>query len=175
MDEAMTVTRRPVRHARLRVKEDASVQLIVPKDFEQAEIDQILQKKAAWIEQHLRFFRNRAVNASPVTDRGILLFNQLFSFVQVRELGHKVIIDEMTQQIRSGRDLSCQTALSRWYRRFAREHLAARIRELSAEHRLPYKRIFIRSQRTKWGSCSTKGNLSLNWQLILAPKSVAIT
>jgi predicted metal-dependent hydrolase len=172
MNGAITVIRRPVRHARLRVKEDASVQLIIPKDFEQAEIDHILQKKAAWIEQHLRFFRNRAASASPVTDRGILLFNQLFSFVQIRELGHKVVIDEMAQEIRSGRDLSGQTDLLRWYRRFAREHLAARIRELSAEHRLPYKRIFIRSQRTKWGACSTKGNLSLNWQLILAPKNV---
>jgi hypothetical protein len=172
MDGAITVIRRPVRHARLRVKEDASVQLIVPKDFEQAEIDHILKKKAAWIEQHLRFFRNRAANSSPVADRAVLLFNQLFSFVQVRELGNKVVIDEIAQQIRSGRDLSCQADLSRWYRDFAREHLTSRLRKLSAEHRLPCKRIFIRSQRTKWGTCSTKGNVSLNWQLILAPTNV---
>jgi predicted metal-dependent hydrolase len=172
MDGAVTIIRRPVRHARLRVTEDTSVQLIVPKDFEQAEIDRIVQKRAAWIEQHQRFFRNRAAKACQVTEREILLFNQVFSFARVRELGHKVVIDEIAQQIRSGRDLSCQADLSRWYRRFAHEHLAARIRELSAEHRLPYKRLFIRSQRTKWGTCSTKGNVSLNWRLILAPKNV---
>jgi hypothetical protein len=39
MDGTVTIIRRPVRHARLRVREDTSVQLIVPKDFEQAEID----------------------------------------------------------------------------------------------------------------------------------------
>jgi predicted metal-dependent hydrolase len=172
MDGAVTIIRRPVRHARLRVREDTSVQLIVPKDFEQTEIDRIVQKKGKWIAQHQRFFRNRAANTCHVTEGGILLFNQVFSFVRVRELGHKVVIDEMSQQIRSGRDLLRQVDLSRWYRRFAREHLAARIRELSAEHRLPYKRLFIRSQRTKWGTCSTKGNVSLNWQLILAPKNV---
>lgn len=131
-----------------------------------------MQKKAAWIEQHQQFFRIRAATARAMSERGILLFNQVFSFVRVSELGQKVVIDEIAQQIRSGRDLSCQADLSRWYRRFAREHLAARIRELSAEHRLPYKRIFIRSQRTKWGACSTKGNVSLNWRLILAPKNV---
>ena len=107
-----------------------------------------------------------------MTEGGILLFNQVFSFVRVRELGHKVVIDEIAQQIRSGHDLSCQADLSRWYRRFAREHLATRIGELSAEHRLPYKRLFVRSQQTKWGTCSTKGNVSLNWRLILAPKNV---
>lgn len=168
----MTIIRRPVRHARLRAREDTSVQLTVPKDFEQAEIERILQKKAAWIEQHQRFFRNRAAKAPHVNEREILLFNQVFSFVRVRELGHKVVIDERAQQIRSGRDLSCPADLSRWYRHFAREHLAVRIRELSTKHRLPYKRLFIRSQRTKWGTCSTKGNVSLNWQLILAPTNV---
>jgi predicted metal-dependent hydrolase len=172
MDGTVTIIRRPVRHARLRVREDTSVQLIVPKDFQQAEIDRVLQKKAAWIEQNQQFFRNRAAKACHVTEREILLFNQVFSFVRVRELGHKVVIDEIVQQIRSGRDLSSQADLSRWYRRFARENLAARVRELSAEHRLPYNRLFIRSQRTKWGTCSTKGNISLNWRLILAPKNV---
>jgi predicted metal-dependent hydrolase len=171
MDGAITIIRRPVKHARLRVREDTSVQLIVPKDFEHAEIERIVQKKAAWIEQHQLFFRNRA-KASQVTESGILLFNQVFSFVRVRELGHKVVIDEIALQIRSGRDLSCQADLSRWYRCFAREYLATRIQELSAEHRLPYKRLFIRSQRTKWGNCSTKANVSLNWRLILAPKTV---
>src|SRR5438132_8156960 len=123
MDGTITVIRRPVRHARLRVREDTSVQLITPIDFEQAEIDRIVQKKAAWIEQHQQFFRNRAANARAVSERGILLFNQVLSFVRVSELAQKVVIDETAQQIRSGRDLSCQSDLSRWYRRFAREHL----------------------------------------------------
>ena len=39
MDKAVTIIRRQVKHARLRVKEDASVQLVVPNDFDQAEID----------------------------------------------------------------------------------------------------------------------------------------
>ena len=172
MNGSITIIRRPVRHARLRVREDTSVQLIVPEDFGQAEIDRILQKKAAWIEQHQQFFRSSAAKPFPVTEGGILLFDQVFRFVSVRGLGHKVEVDELTQQIRSGLDLSCQTTLSRWYRRFAREHLASRVRELSAEHHLPYKSLFVRSQRTKWGTCSTKGNISLNWRIILAPKSV---
>lgn len=35
-----------------------------------------------------------------------------------------------------------------------------------------YERITIRGQRTRWGSCSSRGTLSFNWRLMLAPPKV---
>jgi len=39
---------------------------------------------------------------------------------------------------------------------------------------LPFKwqKLYIRSQKTKWGTCSSKGNISLNWRLIKCPTPI---
>ena len=55
--------------------------------------------------------------------------------------------------------------------RGARAHLADRPVG-GGRARRPYARITLRDQRSRWGSCSSKGTLSFNWRLVLAPHDV---
>jgi predicted metal-dependent hydrolase len=55
----------------------------------------------------------------------------------------------------------------------ARIELTARAWELAAATRMNVKRVSVRSQRTRWGSCTEGGVISLNWRLILAPEYVS--
>jgi predicted metal-dependent hydrolase len=64
-------------------------------------------------------------------------------------------------------------ALVRWYRGEAARHLGAHARTLGERHGLNFRKVIIRDQRRRWGSCSSKGTLSFNWRLMLAPEGVA--
>ncbi|MDD4858774.1 MAG: SprT family zinc-dependent metalloprotease [Dehalococcoidales bacterium] len=52
---------------------------------------------------------------------------------------------------------------------FAREILTGRIRYLADKHGFSFNKVSIRSQKTRWGSCSRKNNISLNVKLVLLP------
>jgi predicted metal-dependent hydrolase len=51
----------------------------------------------------------------------------------------------------------------------ARQRIIARLAELAKQHGFTYNKVSIRNQRTRWGSCSAKGNISLNIKLVALP------
>ncbi len=54
----------------------------------------------------------------------------------------------------------------------AREYFPKRVAYFHSFTGGAYKRITIRDQKTRWGSCSAKGTLSFNWRLMLAPPAI---
>ncbi len=54
----------------------------------------------------------------------------------------------------------------------AREDLAHRVTKYAAKIGVTVGRVTIRNQKTRWGSCSSKGNLNFNCLLMLCPEEV---
>ena len=51
----------------------------------------------------------------------------------------------------------------------AKELLCARLKVLAKQYEYEFNRVFIRQQKTRWGSCSAKNNINLNLKLVLLP------
>lgn len=60
----------------------------------------------------------------------------------------------------------------RRYMELAREIFTRKAAYYASVMKVTYGRISIREQKTRWGSCSSKGNLNFNWRLIFAPEEV---
>lgn len=70
-------------------------------------------------------------------------------------------------------DSRCRAALRRWLTRRARVYLEPQALRLGALMQAGYRRLQIRGQTSRWGSCSSNGTLSLNYKLLfLEPRLV---
>ena len=54
----------------------------------------------------------------------------------------------------------------------AEAELPPRLLALAAQHGLTVQRVTIRNQRSRWGSCSSRGHITLNFRLMLMPPEV---
>ena len=57
-------------------------------------------------------------------------------------------------------------------RAVARRVIVDRVEELAGSYGFTYGKVFVRQQRTRWGSCSAQNNINLNIQLIRLPSAL---
>jgi predicted metal-dependent hydrolase len=68
-----------------------------------------------------------------------------------------------------GEECNLRYSIEHRLRRVAQLELPARVIEFARAHNLSISRVAIRDQRSRWGSCSRRGTVSLNWRLIQTP------
>ncbi|MCC5788553.1 MAG: M48 family metallopeptidase [Opitutales bacterium] len=79
---------------------------------------------------------------------------------------------EVVLQVPSGVASDTDIVLSEILLGFSRRAIPVRVQKLSEEKGISCKRIAVRDQRSRWGSCSCSGTISLNWRLCLVPPEV---
>ncbi|MBR3558585.1 MAG: M48 family metallopeptidase [Bacteroidales bacterium] len=165
-----SVIRREVKNARLRVREDGTVQLFVPVAFTDEDVEKLLEKKAQWIASKRQFFEQKT--KIKLRRNEILLFGNRYAYYYSSKYQNKVIVNHESKTIQAKRDLLDETVQEKWLKSVARKYILARVETLSEALLLPYNKLYIRSQKRKWGNCSSEKNISINWRLIKAPEFV---
>lgn len=171
---AITIIRRPrIRYARIRVLDARTVQVTVPKSYRQSEIERLLEEKKRWILKHLTLQHDRAMMLKERRDEVMYLGHQ-YAVVFHEFADQLITLDDGQKQIiiRGDARLNWKSAVQRWCRGEAKKIITRRVHDINARFMLPFTKIFIRSQKTRWGTCSSKGHLSFNWKLTKAPPFV---
>jgi predicted metal-dependent hydrolase len=84
----------------------------------------------------------------------------------------RLVDNEIVVQRPSGSRTPVARSLENWFRRQARTEIRKQLEMITRRLRQQPRRVYVMGQRTKWGNCSSSGNLSFNWRLVLAPDFV---
>ena len=138
------------RYARLQIKPYHGLEVVIPPRFPKSAVPGLVQQHADWIQ--LQLARHRQHFTKPALPLEIYL-----------PINHSRIPISASQYY--GKDYTDSLEkLRNWTRKQAWSLLPAMLEQVSNECGLRYKKISIRSQKTRWGSCSSKGTISLNDQ-----------
>jgi hypothetical protein len=166
------------RRVRLEVRQQTGLTVIVPRSYPISQLYGLLKSKERWISRNLaRFSQSQSLSATKELQIGDIvpyLGRDLELVQQENHHGDKVFLDG--DKLAVSPDLFnnglLEPALEQWYRTEAAKLITEKTTKLSSQMGIDYKRIVIRGQKTRWGSCSRKKNLSFNWKLIMAPEPV---
>jgi predicted metal-dependent hydrolase len=150
------------------------VTVVVPES-EDMRPSTLLKENAAWVvDQQQKYDTYREQVPDRTFEAG-----ECFPFLgQDRELviepRSKHGLDEDAIRLRKSavEQSSVKRVLENFFRSRARDYLTDRTDHYAERMDVDYEKLELRNQRTRWGSCSTGGTISLNWRLIMAPPEI---
>lgn len=172
---------------------DGSVKVKAPQSLSDAELLKWIKTKTAWIVRK----RNEMLESSVHQETRQYLSGEKFFF-----LGEEYCLEIRISESRAGtvgiaedklvvfvKETDAELAdgdageknkyqqlmkayFTAWYEKQAHIQIPKRVRYYANIVGESYERIFIKNQKSRWGSCSSARNLNFNWRLMMAPITV---
>lgn len=163
----------------IKIFPDGRVKIYAPSRYVESACLAFLESKKEWIQKHsmLGLEKKRASQKHYKTGESHLYMGVAFPLETKWKTGIKrpvVQLDEnaLVVYIPEENQISLKEVLENWYKAQAKEVFQARISHYATVTGLKPNRVAIKAQKTRWGSCSGKKNLNLNWHCIKAPLEV---
>jgi predicted metal-dependent hydrolase len=169
------------KNVRLKLSPYEGLLVVVPKGFDKTKVPSIVESRSEWIEKvQKRFEKHRIEETLPVKAslpesitldgigelwRVVYRYDSLRPVIYLREYDDNEII------LSGGVDnhAECIAALENWLKWRAKKRMVPQFMQLAEEHRFAITGVTVRKQKSRWGSCSTKGNVNLNLKLLFLP------
>lgn len=156
----------------VQVYPDGSVRVVAPHHADLREIRAFVVERQPWIAKQRLRFASRAPVVGELADGATLPFMDEALTLRLSRHARPGVVRDGADLFLAADNRDARALLIGWYRAQAAAHVPLRIaRYADGVGRSP-QRIHIRDQKTRWGSCSPRGTISINWRLLLAPLEI---
>ena len=161
------------RRINLRIRSRDKVVLTLPSRTSLLEGYSFLKQQKKWLDKNIRKFPSTCSLVQYFSNGGRVWLSESFHHLnclnmheQIKEF-HEILNDEIRLYLPI--DKIPEVGIFNFLRALAKTNLTARLSSLSSKSDSQWKKVRIGNQKSRWGSCSAKGTISLNWRLVLLP------
>ncbi len=164
--------KRSSRSLTIRIRVDGSGRVVVsaPPLMPKFLIDRFVTGQQAWIENTLAKIAKMKASHPPVeTSNKVQIFGKEYE-KKVNPLGRPIGVQTVGENLLihpvSDSSASVKKTLETFLKKTAQTYIFARTKQLGEKMQIKYGTVTLRQQRSRWGSCSSMGNLNFNWRLV---------
>lgn len=149
-----------------------ALKMTVPKGLAPREVNAFLDRHQGWLLTKLAKFSTD----TGLRDGGEILFRGIKHRIEhtgsLRGLTEAALADGKPVLRVSGLPEHLGRRISTFLKKEARADLERLSRMHAGSIKTPIRSISMKDTRSRWGSCSSEGNLSFSWRIVMAPPSV---
>ncbi len=167
-----------VKQLQVRITPWQGIEVVIPTRTSKQRVRSFLTRQRKWIRTTWERMQSQIVDA----DRRLPEALDLLALGEHWEVRYRRSSAKQARIIsrahtlivhHSGDEAACRMALRSWLKRHAREHLVVKAQRMGAALGCRYHQLQIRGQKSRWGSYSSNGTLSLSYKLLfLEPELV---
>jgi len=156
------------------VDKDAKLIVRAPHAASKSYIDRLINEKADWIEKKINEISSRKKRVERNYHHGdeFPYLGRMLKLKYIETKGYTIGLFEDELRIDINAIEHSSEVVKFWYQKQAQRYFQKRTTELADQYNFKVRKVKVSSAMTKWGSCSSSGNINLSWKLMMAPPIV---
>ena len=155
------------------VKSDGKVVIKAPLRLPMAEIEKFVKAKEDWINKRIQKLRqNEDEFAEVINYQKMMIYGQIYPVYRSKQAKDLIIVDNKVLLPEKWSQDKLFGKITRWLKKEAENYLLKRLMQISENINLFPTEISTCGSRGKWGSCSSKGQIKLNFRCVLLPRGL---
>ena len=151
---------------------NGELEVSCPYNTSEIFIKNLIERKKVWINKNIDRSRKNHKKIDQISNGFITFKGLVLQLIYKKSNFERITVEDNELKIFYSEKSKSRQLIIEWLKLQANNFLRARLSFLSKRISIEFNSLTIKSYTARWGSCNIKGDIFLNWKLIMLPESV---
>ncbi len=151
---------------------NGELEISCPYNTSEIFLKNLIERKKEWINKNIDRSRKNHKKIDQISNGFITFKGLVLQLIYKKSHFERITVEDNELKIFYSEKSKSRQLIIEWLKLQANNFLRARLSFLSKRISIEFNSLTIKSYTARWGSCNIKGDIFLNWKLIMLPNNV---